>query len=274
MAVAGGAPGGAGWGAAGRGAGLRCGCGCGDGEGPNTRLTPQRRPSQPHNGARARAGLRYKASGGAGRGAWRRRAARPPPAPRSAPGSVARPRRVRGWGASRPRSRPARLALGTRLRAQPRPGAFAWWCLLRNLLSCPSTRRAVSVSHWFSGPSVQAILASDWFPKKKEVALSLQRLARTGFGGNVLFLDPVSSLVCQPREIWPGRSSWPARGRCFVAAGLGDFLRSAPNADSSESRAHRGCSQRERGRAPRTNRLVPWRLSQTWRSPKNTEPLP
>lgn len=48
------------------GQGLRCGCG--DGEGPNTRLTPQLRPSQPHNGARARAGLRYKCPG-AGRGA-------------------------------------------------------------------------------------------------------------------------------------------------------------------------------------------------------------
>lgn len=150
MAVAGVLPE-ASWGAAGRGAGLRCGCG--DGEGPNTRLTPQLRPSQPHNGARARAGLRYKCPG-AGRGAARRvtsSRSTSSPAPRSAPVGLGAAAARAGLAASRSRLRDVLPAPCIHLGKQPRPGPLV---PIKKLFLDPGTRRTISISHWLSGMSV------------------------------------------------------------------------------------------------------------------------
>lgn len=91
--------------------------------------------------------------------------------------------------------------------------------------------------------------------KKKRGCSFPPALARAGFGGSV------------PQFL--GREVLVARGDGKVA-GLGDVLHSAPNADSSEFHDHRGCSQRERGRVPLTNRRVS-QGCQTWWFPKNTE---
>lgn len=56
-------------------------------------------------------------------------------------------------------------------------------------------------------------------------------------------------------------------------AGPGDVLHSAPNADSSEFHDHRGCSQRERGRAPLTHRLCP-RVVRPGGSPRTPSTFP